>query len=135
MTRKNNSCFYKGLIAQPKHALQRPEDGSELNLQSQKRHIGTDFIAAAVIAHFKRKNASVLDQVCVTGFDNNYFNPEIHHFEGLSARWPTTQPDFRRMGMEAARLLIDQIETGEADARVEKILSCPFLIPGSGTGG
>lgn len=89
----------------------------------------TDYMAAAVIDFLMKKNVAVPADICVTGFDNTYYNPDIHRFIGLVARWPTTAPDFKRMGMEAARMLIDQVETGRSSALTEKILPCPLLFP------
>jgi GntR family transcriptional regulator, arabinose operon transcriptional repressor len=89
----------------------------------------TDYMAAAVVAHLRRNGISVPDEVCVTGFDNNYFDPRLHLFDGLAARWPTTRPDFRRLGADAVELLIDHIEGSGSSALVEKVLPCPLLIP------
>lgn len=89
----------------------------------------TDFMAAAVIAHLSRRNISVPEQVCVTGFDNTYFDDKLGSFHGLMTKWPTTNPNFQRMGEVAAELLIAQIESKKSNTLVEKILPCTLLIP------
>jgi len=89
----------------------------------------TDFMAAAVITHLSLRNISVPEQVCVTGFDNTYFDDKLGSFPGLMTKWPTTNPNFQRMGEVAAELLITQIESKKSNTLVEKILPCTLLIP------
>ena len=62
-------------------------------------------------------------------FDNNYFDGHLRTFNGLMTQWPTTDPNFRRMGEVAAELLIARIESKKTNMLVEKIMPCPLLIP------
>lgn len=76
------------------------------------------------IAHLRKLGIAVPGTVLCAGFDN---------LQGeRPGRWPTTQPDFRRLGERAAELLITSIQNRQA-MPVEVLLPCPVRPASAGT--
>lgn len=65
-----------------------------------------DIVAMRLIEELEQRGIHVPEQVTVFGFDNR---PEALHFH---PPFPTTNPDFVRMGEQAVRTLVDALETG-----------------------
>lgn len=81
----------------------------------------TDSFVPGAIAYLRQQGFSVPKDIILTGFDNlsgDY--PEDH--------WPTTSPDFVRMGERAAEMLLERIESGNLEV-TEAILPCPLVLP------
>jgi DNA-binding LacI/PurR family transcriptional regulator len=85
-----------------------------------------DAFVPNVIRCLRNSGFKVPEDIIVAGFDNVYHQ---HVYE----TWPTTSPDFVRMGERAAEMLLDQIKKNEIDAS-GLILPCPLLIPESISG-
>lgn len=88
----------------------------------------TDFMAAALIRHLGAGGIRVPETVCVTGCDNAFFHKTIGPGKDFSMRWPTTDPDFNRMGEIAATMVVEMIEQKKYQMQTEKILPCPVLV-------
>jgi len=74
--------------------------------------------AIPVINHLRSLGISVPNDIIVAGFDN-VGRAQTEH-------WPTTNPDFIRMGERTAEILFDLIETRKVDTW-EMMLACPLL--------
>ena len=75
---------------------------------------------AQVYAVLEKMGISVPKDVILTGTDN------LCQFQGGHV-WPTTAPDFMRMGERAAELLFDCIKTG-SQKDTEIVLPCPIRV-------
>lgn len=80
-----------------------------------------DPYAHASIAWLRQRGVIVPDDVLVVGFDNLQDEPWWERF-------PTTQPDFVRMGERAAETLLERIRTRNFEP-TEVVLPCPLVIP------
>ncbi len=80
-----------------------------------------DSIAMELISLMEARGILIPDEICVTGFDNR---TSARHFE---PPFPTSNPDFERMGEMACSLLIDKIETG-VDSPQTLMLEAPLYI-------
>lgn len=84
-----------------------------------------DPAALIAIRHLRSRGASVPEDIVVTGFDNIQ--------DHLLDHWPTTNPDFRRMGERAAEMLFDRIMSRD-NRPTESVLECPLLVSGGPSG-
>ncbi|MBI4028463.1 MAG: substrate-binding domain-containing protein [Verrucomicrobia bacterium] len=95
-----------------------------LNLKPRPTAIITPYdpYARATIAWLRARGIAAPKEITVVGFDNlaeeNWHEP-----------FPTTQPDFIRMGERAAEMLLQQIASGKQD-ETEIVLPCPLALPG-----
>jgi len=80
----------------------------------------SDTLSIRIIRFLKEQNISVPDDVIVCGFDHLQDN-QIEY-------WPTTDPDFLRMGERAAKILFEMIASRNMSLS-EVIFPCPLLIP------
>lgn len=80
-----------------------------------------DIVVPDVILCLEHHGVSVPQDITVVGFDNL-----IHDYRN---NWPTTNPDFVRMGERAAELLIQCMDTNKADCETEIVIPCPLLVP------
>ncbi len=80
-----------------------------------------DAYAHASIAWLNQQGVAVPGDVEVVGFDNLQDEPGWGQF-------PTTQPDFVRMGERAAEMLLERIDSRNFEA-TEVVLPCPLLRP------
>ncbi|MCC6580395.1 MAG: substrate-binding domain-containing protein, partial [Phycisphaeraceae bacterium] len=80
-----------------------------------------DPYAKSTIAHLRRRGLDVPRDVVVVGFDD--LNNEL-----WGERFPTTRPDFVRMGERAAESLLDRIVSGDLSP-TGTVLPCPLVIP------
>lgn len=80
-----------------------------------------DLHAPEAIRYLEARGVSVPDDVLVTGFDN--IQEPV-----WNDRFPTTNPDFARMGEYAVELLL-QMLNGEVAREREIILPCPLHLP------
>lgn len=94
-----------------------------LNLNPRPTAIITPYdpYARATIAWLRARGIAVPEEITVVGFDNlsdeNWREP-----------FPTTQPDFVRMGERAAEMLLQQIASGKRN-ETEIVLPCPLVLP------
>ncbi|MBN1435785.1 MAG: GntR family transcriptional regulator [Sedimentisphaerales bacterium] len=80
-----------------------------------------DYVVPDVISCLKHYGLSVPGDMTVVGFDNLVQDYRVD--------WPTTNPDFVRMGEWAAELLIEGIEDGvDAIKDTRIVMPCPLLI-------
>lgn len=77
--------------------------------------------AAAAIAWLRHKGVRVPEDIMVAGFDDLQREP-------WNERFPTTQPDFVRMGERATEILMERIKSRATDA-TGLILPCPLVLP------
>jgi GntR family transcriptional regulator of arabinose operon len=77
-----------------------------------------DGVVPVVINHLRSKGISVPDEIIVAGFDNLPLNNLLEH-------WPTTNPDFDRMGERAAEILFDRMASHNQESS-EVVLPCPL---------
>lgn len=80
-----------------------------------------DPYAHASIVWLRQRGVSVPDDILVVGFDNLQEEPWWERF-------PTTRPDFVRMGERAAEALLERIRTRNFEP-TEVVLPCPLAIP------
>lgn len=80
-----------------------------------------DMMVPDVVLCLEHHGISVPDDITVVGFDNL-----IHDYRN---DWPTTNPDFVRMGERATELLIECMDTNKADWINEIVIPCPLLVP------
>jgi GntR family transcriptional regulator of arabinose operon len=78
-----------------------------------------DEVVPLAINHLRARGISVPEDIMVAGFDNLPLN---NHLE----RWPTTNPDFYRMGERATEILVDRIASRNLEPS-ESMLSCPVI--------
>jgi GntR family transcriptional regulator of arabinose operon len=83
-----------------------------------------DEIVPVAIKHLRARGVSVPDDIVVAGFDNLPLNNQLQ-------RWPTTNPDFYRMGERAAEILFDRIASRNLEPS-ESMLSCPLITANEG---
>lgn len=83
--------------------------------------VPNDCYADPIIDSLKAKGHNVPQEIMVCGFDNTQNKTNKSHY-------PTTSPDFFRMGERAAEFLFDMIESKHTGYS-EITLSCPLLIP------
>jgi DNA-binding LacI/PurR family transcriptional regulator len=94
--------------------LQRPEPPDAI--------IAVDDMAAMeIIEQLTARRVAVPDQITVVGFDNRAAARRFH------PAFPTTNPDFQRLGEMACELLIEGLETGNLMPRT-LMLEVPLLI-------
>ena len=82
-----------------------------------------DSCAEASIEYLRARGVAVPEEVLVVGFDNL-------RDKTWGERFPTTQPDFVRMGERATEMLLERIASRNSEAS-EVVLPCPLLVPGS----
>jgi DNA-binding LacI/PurR family transcriptional regulator len=80
-----------------------------------------DPYAHGSIAWLQRKGVAAPEDVVVVGFDDLQNEP-------WSERFPTTQPDFVRMGERATEMLIERISSRNFEP-TEVVLPCPLALP------
>lgn len=80
-----------------------------------------DYRAHATVMFLRSQGVKVPEEVCVTGFDNL-------QEETWGARFPSTNPDFVRLGERAAETLLECIATRHCEAS-GMVLPCPVVIP------
>jgi DNA-binding LacI/PurR family transcriptional regulator len=80
-----------------------------------------DLSALEVIDQLQRRGVNVPEQVMVMGFDNRMIGRRFH------PAFPTTNPDFQRLGEVACDLLIQQIASGSREIQTI-FLDLPLLI-------
>ena len=80
-----------------------------------------DLYAHGTVAWFRARGIEVPKDILVTGFDNLQQEP-------WEERFPTTEPDFVRIGERAAELLLDRFDQ-RSDEAPEVVLPCPLLLP------
>ena len=81
-----------------------------------------DPYARASIAWLRQRGVAAPEEVLVAGFDNLQDEP-------WEERFPTTQPDFVRMGERATELLLERMESRDF-APTGLILPCPLVSAG-----
>jgi len=82
-----------------------------------------DGVVPVVINHLRSKGISVPGDIIVAGFDNLPLNNLLEH-------WPTTNPDFERMGERAAEILFDRMASHNQESS-EVVLPCPLHFEGT----
>lgn len=80
-----------------------------------------DPYAHASITWLRQRGVAVPGDMVVVGFDNLQDEP-------WGERFPTTKPDFVRMGERAAELLLERIRTRNFEP-TEIVLPCPLAVP------
>jgi DNA-binding LacI/PurR family transcriptional regulator len=87
-----------------------------------------DIEAANMYFWLTSKGYNVPSDIEVVGFDNVIpeFMPWFNLKQGYSYHWPTTNPDFVRLGEKAAELLLEVIES-KGKINKEIVLPCPLL--------
>lgn len=80
-----------------------------------------DTLAYRAIRILRFHGVAVPQEIMVAGFDHLQEERWGEHF-------PSTQPDFVRMGERAAERLLEIIRTGRADL-TEQVLPCPLIVP------
>lgn len=80
-----------------------------------------DRYAHGTIAWFRARGIHAPEDILVTGFDNLQQEP-------WEERFPTTEPDFVRIGERAAEMLLDRRDQ-RSDEAPEVVLPCPLLLP------
>ena len=85
--------------------------------------------AAIVFFWLTANGFKVPSEVEVVGFDNIIpsFVPWLNWNEEYHYHWPTTNPDFTRLGERAAELLLEMIEKN-CKINKEILLPCPLLV-------
>jgi len=79
-----------------------------------------DAYAEASIGYLRSRGLSVPDEMAVAGFDDL-------HDEKWGEPFPTTQPDFMRMGERAAELLLERIASRSFEP-TEVVMPCPVVF-------
>lgn len=82
-----------------------------------------DLSAQRSVVHLRMRGWRVPEDVLVTGFDN--LQDAV-----LTEKFPTTQPDFVRLGEQAADMLLEQISSRSREVS-GLVLSCPLVLPPS----
>ena len=97
---------------------------SLLNLNPRPDALITPYdpLAHASIAILREQGLHVPEDILVAGFDDLQNEP-------WRERFPTTRPDFVRMGERATEMILDRIATRE-DGISEVVLPCPIDVPG-----
>ncbi|MBI4027605.1 MAG: substrate-binding domain-containing protein [Verrucomicrobia bacterium] len=80
-----------------------------------------DESAQRSIVHLRTRGLRVPEDVLVAGFDN--LQDAI-----LTEKFPTTHPDFVRLGEHAAEMLLERITSRDREV-TGLVLSCPLVIP------
>ena len=90
---------------------------------------GTDFGAADVYFWLTSNGFKVPSEIEVVGFDNIIpdFVPWHDLSDGYQYHWPTTDPDFTRLGERAFDLLLETMKANCSIPR-EIVLPCPVLV-------
>lgn len=88
-----------------------------------------DIEAANVFFWLTSNGYKVPSEIEIVGFDNVIpeFAPWHQLDEGYQYHWPTTNPDFTRLGERAAEMLVDILQTHRSVIR-EIVLPCPVLM-------
>ena len=88
-----------------------------------------DSAAAAVFFWLTSNGYKVPSEIEIVGFDNVMpeFVPWFNLSDGYQYRWPTTNPDFTRLGERAVELLLETMQTNNKIIR-EIVLPCSVLI-------
>jgi DNA-binding LacI/PurR family transcriptional regulator len=88
-----------------------------------------DLEAADIYFWLTSNGYKVPAEIKIVGFDNILpeFMPGLHLSDGYQYRWPTTNPDFMRLGERAVELLLENIKTNNKLVR-EIVLPCPVLM-------
>lgn len=87
-------------------------------------YTANDLMAIGVMRALRERNIAIPQQVSVVGTNNS---PESHHVTpGLT----TLHVPYNELAAEAARILIDGIESGE-EPDVQKFIDCQLIIRGS----
>jgi len=115
------------------NSLKYSYDKLETIMNSSKRPdaiiASSDGQAASVYYWLISNGYKVPTGVELAGFDNILpdFVPWLEMGEGYHYHWPTTNPDFTRLGERAMELLLETIE-GKNNIIREIVLPCPVLI-------
>lgn len=90
-----------------------------------------DYCASLFIDYLRHNRPQDAAHIIVTGFDNDPGTQDaIYRMATASPAWPTTLPDFRRMGTRATELLLEMLNSKSDSAReVQIVLPCPLLLP------
>ena len=89
----------------------------------------SDNQAASVYFWLTTNGYKVPSEIELVGFDNIIpeFMPWLELSEGYHYHWPTTNPDFARLGERAVELLLETIQMNNTINR-EIVLPCPVLM-------
>ncbi len=89
-----------------------------------------DFCARIIIEYLAKKGVKVPEDILVVGFDNDVAEATGSIYsESSEVLWPTTRPNFERMGSYAAKMLLEGMEDKEINNYREVVLPCPLLLP------